>query len=332
MNELFDSTYRPRRLRASAPLRHLVRETRVSPESLVWPLFTVEEPGVKREIPSLPGQYHWAPDRICEAVEQALAAGVDKFLLFGLPARKDERGSGAWVAEGVVQQALRAIRERYPEVLLIGDVCLCEYTSHGHCGVLDAAGQPDNDRTLPLLAATAVSQVQAGADMVAPSAMMDGQIGALRKGLDEMGFDGVPIMAYSAKYASAFYGPFRDAAGSAPAKGDRKGYQMDPHNVREAVRESLLDAQQGADILMVKPALAYLDVIARVKQATDLPLAAYSVSGEYAMLKAAAAAGFVDEHAVMCEMATGIFRAGADVLITYSALELAEAMRQGDVG
>lgn len=322
---------RPRRLRRTPGLRALTRETRLSAESLVYPLFVVEEHDVKREIPSLPGQFHWSPDRICEAVEDSLSHGIDKFILFGLPAHKDPMGTGAYDENGIVQQGMRVIREHYPEAMIIGDVCLCEYTSHGHCGVL-VGDAPDNDQTLPLLAKTAVSQVEAGADMVAPSAMMDDQIKAIRTALDEAGHTETPIMSYSAKYASAYYGPFRGAADSAPAKGDRKGYQMDPHNVREAVKESLIDAEQGADILMVKPALAYLDVIKEVKSKTDLPLAAYSVSGEYAMVKAAAAAGLVDEDAIVAESAVSVFRAGADILITYYAKRIAKAIAEGRIG
>ena len=312
-------------------MRELVRETRMSAQSLVLPLFAVEGSGVKREISTLPGQYHWSCDRICEAVEAALADGVDKFLLFGIPADKDPLGTQAYAEDGIVQRAMRVIRERFPEVMIIGDVCLCEYTSHGHCGVL-VDGQPDNDQTLPLLAKTAVSQVAAGADMVAPSAMMDDQIAAIREGLDDAGYTSTPIMSYSTEYASAFYGPFRGAADSAPSHGDRKGYQMDPHNVREGVRESLLDWEQGADILMVKPALPYLDVLSKVKEATDVPVAAYQVSGEYAMIKAGAAAGLIDEERIVLESATSIFRAGADILITYYAQRLARAIHEERIG
>ena len=308
-------------------MRELVRETRMSAQSLVLPLFAVEGSGVKREISTLPGQYHWSCDRICEAVEAALADGVDKFLLFGIPADKDPLGTQAYAEDGIVQRAMRVIRERFPEVMIIGDVCLCEYTSHGHCGVL-VDGQPDNDQTLP--PKTAVSQVAAGADMVAPSAMMDDQIAAIREGLDDAGYTSTPIMSYSTKYASAFYGPFRGAADSAPSHGDRKGYQMDPHNVREGVRESLLDWEQGADILMVKPALPYLDVLSKVKEATDVPVAAYQVSGEYAMIKAAA--GLIDEERIVLESATSIFRAGADILITYYAQRLARAIHEERIG
>lgn len=324
-------THRPRRLRATPAIRSLVRETRVSPSSLIYPLFAMEGENICQEIPSLPGQYHWSPDRICEAVEQCLEAGVDKVILFGLPKEKDSIGSGAWDDNGVVQQAIRAIKAKYPDFTVITDVCMCEYTSHGHCGILHGH-DVDNDETLDCLANIALSHVKAGADMVAPSDMMDGRVGAIRKTLDENGYQNTPIMAYSAKYASAFYGPFRDAAGSAPSFGDRKTYQMDPHNAREALLECALDVQEGADMLMVKPALSYLDIIVKAKERFDLPIAAYSVSGEYAMIKAAAAAGLIDEYRIMCEAALSIFRAGADILITYYAKELAQAMKKGDIG
>ena len=322
---------RPRRLRTTPEIRSMVRETRMSPSSLIQPLFAIEGENIKHEIPSLPGQYHWSPDRICEAVQECVDAGVDKVILFGLPAEKDEIGSGAWAENGIVQQAVRVIKKNFPNVTVITDVCMCEYTSHGHCGIL-CDHYVDNDKTLEVLAKTALSHAQAGADMVAPSDMMDGRVGAIRKILDDNGFINVPVMAYSAKYASAFYGPFRDAAGSAPSFGDRKSYQMDPHNSREAMLECELDIQEGADIIMVKPALSYLDVIARAKDRFDLPLAAYSVSGEYAMIKAAAAADLVDEYRIMCESALSIYRAGADILITYYAKELAQAMKKGDIG
>lgn len=322
---------RPRRLRTTPEIRSMVRETRMSPSSLIQPLFAIEGENIKHEIPSLPGQYHWSPDRICEAVQECVDAGVDKVILFGLPAEKDEVGSGAWAENGIVQQAVRVIKKNFPNVTVITDVCMCEYTSHGHCGIL-CDHYVDNDKTLEVLAKTAFSHAQAGADMVAPSDMMDGRVGAIRKILDDNGFINVPIMAYSAKYASAFYGPFRDAAGSAPSFGDRRSYQMDPHNVREAIYECELDVREGADLLMVKPALSYLDVIVKARQRFDLPIAAYSVSGEYAMIKATAAAGLIDEYRIMCESALSIYRAGADILITYYAKELAEAMRKGDIG
>jgi len=299
--------------------------------ALILPLFVREGSGICQEIPSLPGQYHYSPDMLPTGVETALDAGVDKVLLFGIPAHKDMAGSGAWAGDGVVQQAVRLIKERYPQVLVVTDVCLCEYTAHGHCGVL-CGESVNNDETLPLLARTALSQAQAGADIVAPSDMMDGRVGAIRETLDRNGCEHIPIMSYAAKYASAFYGPFREAAGSAPGVGDRKGYQMDPHNAREALREIALDTREGADILIVKPALAYLDVIRQVRDNASLPVAAYSVSGEYAMIKAAAAAGFIQEHSIMCESAVSVFRAGADILISYYAPQLARAIRKGDIG
>lgn len=324
-------TIRPRRLRSSDNLRRMVRETRVSPDSLVYPLFLVEGQNIKEPIPSLDGQWRYSPDRVWEEIEACLQAGVRRVLLFGVPAHKDACGSSAWDPEGVVQQGIRAIKARFPECYVITDVCMCEYTSHGHCGILNGEAV-DNDKTLEVLAKTALSHVQAGADMVAPSDMMDGRIGAIRAMLDANGYKTVPIMSYSAKYASAFYGPFRDAAGSAPAFGDRRGYQMDPHNRREALKECALDVEEGADILMVKPALSYLDIIRECSDAFDLPMAAYSVSGEYAMIKAAGKAGLIDEHRVMCESALSIYRAGANILITYFAKELAQAMREGELG
>lgn len=324
-------TIRPRRLRSSDTLRRMVRETRVSPDSLVYPLFLIEGENIKEPIPSLDGQFRYSPDRICEEIEVCLHAGVSRVLLFGIPAHKDACGSSAWDPNGVVQQGIRAIKAKYPQCYIITDVCMCEYTDHGHCGIL-CGHNVDNDKTLEVLAKTALSHVQAGADMVAPSDMMDGRIAAIRTMLDSHGFENVPIMSYSAKYASAFYGPFRDAAGSAPAFGDRRGYQMDPHNRREALKECALDVEEGADILMVKPALSYLDIIRECRDAFDLPMAAYSVSGEYAMIKAAGKAGLIDEHRVMCESALSIYRAGANILITYFAKELAQAMQEGELG
>lgn len=326
-----DLTIRPRRLRGSDTLRRMVRETRVSPDSLIYPLFLIEGENIKEPIPSLDGQWRYSPDRVCEEIEECMAAGVKRVLLFGIPAHKDACGSSAWDPNGVVQQGIRAIKAKFPDCYVITDVCMCEYTDHGHCGILHDH-DVDNDQTLRVLAKTALSHAQAGADMVAPSDMMDGRIAAIRDALDDNGFTNVPIMSYSAKYASAFYGPFRDAAGSAPAFGDRRGYQMDPHNRREAMKECALDVEEGADILMVKPALSYLDIIRECSDAFDLPMAAYSVSGEYAMIKAAGKAGLIDEHRVMCESALSIFRAGADILITYYAKELAQAMKQGELG
>ena len=326
-----DLTIRPRRLRTCDTLRRMVRETRVSPDSLIYPLFLIVGENIREPIPSLEGQWRYSPDRVCEEIARCMEVGVRRVLLFGIPAHKDACGSSAWDPNGVVQQGIRAIKAQYPDCYVITDVCMCEYTDHGHCGILHGC-EVDNDETLEVLAKTALSHVQAGADMVAPSDMMDGRIAAIRRALDENGFQNVPIMSYSAKYASAFYGPFRDAAGSAPAFGDRRGYQMDPHNSREALKECALDVEEGADILMVKPALSYLDIIRQCADAFDLPMAAYSVSGEYAMIKAAGKAGLIDEHRVMCESALSIFRAGADILITYFAKELAQAMKQGELG
>lgn len=323
--------YRPRRLRDGDTIRRMCRETRLSADSLIYPIFVDEQLSGKRAIPSLPGQYQYGLDAVNEAVAECLEAGVKSCILFGIPAKKDALGSSAWDEHGVVQEAVRTIKKQYPEFYVITDVCMCEYTDHGHCGAL-CDHKVDNDATLGLLSKVAVSHAKAGADMVAPSDMMDGRVAAIREALDEAGFKNVPIMAYSAKYASAFYGPFRDAAGSAPSFGDRKGYQMDPHNRKEAMKECALDAKEGADILMVKPALSYLDIIRECSNAFDLPMAAYSVSGEYAMIKAAAQAGLVDEYRIMCESALSIFRAGADILITYYAKELARAIQKGDIG
>ncbi len=328
---MFNQTIRPRRLRTSDNLRRLVRETRISPESLIWPIFVAEGENIYEEIPSLPGQYHYSPDQLYRMVERAHAHGVSRVILFGLPKDKDEIGSGAWAEDGIVQQGIRKIKELDPEMYVVTDVCMCEYTSHGHCGIL-CGHYVDNDQTIARLAQIAVSHAKAGADMVAPSDMMDGRVAAIRQALDENGFVNVPVMAYSAKYASYFYGPFRDAAGSAPSFGDRRSYQMDPHNGREAMRECALDVEEGADILMIKPAMSYLDLVYQCKQRFDLPVAAYAVSGEYAMIKAAAQAGLIDEYGVMCESAVSIYRAGADILITYYACELADAIRKGDIG
>ena len=322
---------RPRRLRGGDAVRRLCRETRLSPDSLIYPIFVDETLSGKRPIEALPGQFHYGLDAVCEAVSDCLAAGVTHCILFGLPREKDAVGSSAWAKHGVVQEAIRAIKAKYPDFYVITDVCMCEYTSHGHCGIL-CGHDVDNDKTLEVLAKTAVSHVRAGADMVAPSDMMDGRVAAIRRALDENGFIHVPIMSYAAKYASSFYGPFREAAGSAPAFGDRRSYQMDPHNGREAMRECALDAAEGADILMIKPAMPYLDLMYRCRQRFDLPVAAYQVSGEYAMIKAAAKADLIDEYGVMCESAVCIYRAGADILITYYAPELADAIRKGDIG
>ena len=313
-------------MRATAPLRGLARETELAASHLVYPMFVVAGGEKRAPIASMPGIDHLSTDGAVEEAGIAQALGIPAVLLFGLPAAKDEQGSGAWDDEGVIQLATRAIKAAHPDLLVIADLCLCEYTSHGHCGVLRVGGNGvmvDNDQTLELLARTAVSQAEAGADAVAPSDMMDGRVGALRGALDEHGLAETPIIAYSAKFASAFYGPFREAADSAPAQGDRRGYQMDPANAREAVREARLDEDEGADVLMVKPALPYLDVIRRIRESTELPVAAYNVSGEYAMIKAAAAQGLIDERAAVLEALTGIRRAGADIVITYHAKDVA---------
>ena len=322
---------RPRRLRQNEAIRRMCRETRLSVDSLIYPIFVDETLTGKRPIPALDGQSHYGVDAVNEAVEECLAAGIRRGILFGLPAEKDAQGSSAWDKKGVIQEAIHAIKAKHPEFYLITDVCMCEYTDHGHCGIL-CGHEVDNDKTLEVLSKTALSHVEAGADMVAPSDMMDGRIAAIRAILDQHDHQNVPIMAYSAKYASAFYGPFREAAGSAPSFGDRKSYQMDPHNRKEAVKECALDVDEGADILMVKPALSYLDVIRECSEAFDLPMCAYSVSGEYAMIKAAGNAGMIDEYKVMCESALSVFRAGANMLITYFAKELAGAIQKGDIG
>jgi porphobilinogen synthase len=315
---------RLRRLRRTGVLRDLVRETALEPRHLIYPMFVeagIDAPRVP--ITAMPGIDRFSIAAAVEEAGEVAALGISGILLFGLPATKDEEGSGAWDEEGIVQLATRAIKAAHPELLVITDLCLCEYTSHGHCGVL-RDGNVVNDETLELLARTAVSQAEAGADIIAPSDMMDGRIGHLRAALDEHGLPDSPIMAYSAKFASAFYGPFREAADSAPAMGDRRGYQMDPANAREAIREVMLDVEEGADIVMVKPALPYLDIIQRVRASTTLPVAAYNVSGEYSMLKAAAAAGMLDERAAVLEALTGIRRAGADIVITYHAKDVCQ--------
>lgn len=323
---------RPRRLRANPLIRGMVRETRVSADSLIYPVFFEEGTDIKAEIAAMEGQYRYSPDRAGEVIDECLSHGVNKVLLFGIPKEKDEKGSQAYAENGVVQQAVRAIKEQYKdEIYVITDVCMCEYTSHGHCGIL-CGHDVDNDETLKYLAKTAVSHAAAGADMVAPSDMMDGHIAALRAGLDDSGFKNTPIMSYAVKYASKFYGPFRDAAGSAPSFGDRKTYQMDFHNLKEGMKEALIDEEEGADILMVKPALSYLDVIRELSYNTNLPIATYSVSGEYAMIKNAGRAGLIDEYGIMCETAVSMYRAGADIIMTYYAKEIADAIRRGDIG
>lgn len=326
-----DLTIRPRRLRTSAKLRKMVRETRIDKSSLVYPMFVMDGENKKEEIQTMPGQFRYTLDRMPEILQEMADAGVGSVMLFGIPDHKDEVGSGAYACDGIIQRALEKAKKEVPDLYYIGDVCMCEYTSHGHCGILKG-DYVDNDLTLDKLAQIAVSQVQAGADMVAPSDMMDGHIAAIREGLDKNGFVTTPIMSYAVKYASAFYGPFRDAAGSAPAFGDRKSYQMDYHNRREGIKEAMLDIEEGADIIMVKPAMSYLDMVREIKELTDVPMAAYSVSGEYAMVKAAAKLGYVDEAAILCEMAASAYRAGVDIYMSYYAKEIAHFMDEGRIG
>jgi len=319
--------YRPRRLRESPLLRKMVRETQLGVQDLVYPLFAVHGRGVREPITSMPGQFRLSVDELLKECKDAASMGIPAVLLFGLPAEKDPRGSEAYAEDGIIQQAVRAVKETIPDLLVITDVCLCEYTSHGHCGVVEQ-GRVRNDPTLDLLARTAVSHAAAGADIVAPSDMMDGRVKAIRSALDDRGFESVAIMSYAAKYWSAFYGPFREAADSTPQFGDRRSHQMDPANAREALREVEQDIAEGADIVMIKPALPYLDVIARVKNEFGVPVAAYSVSGEYAMLRAAGQLGWLDEEAAMMEALTGIRRAGADIVITYFAKEVARILER----
>jgi porphobilinogen synthase len=318
-------THRPRRLRRSAAIRSLVREARLSRDDFVLPLFVCAGKGVRREVSSMPGVFNLSVDEVTNEASSAFDKGVRSVILFGLPETKDELASGAYAEDGVVQQAIRAIRAAVPDLVVVADTCLCEYTSHGHCGVV-RGGEVLNDESLELIAKTALSQAEAGADIVGPSAMMDGQVGAIRETLDASGFEQVAIMAYAVKYASAFYGPFREAADSAPAFGDRRAYQMDPPNAREAMREAELDYSEGADILMVKPASVYLDILKMVRDRFDVPVAAYHVSGEYALVKAAAQKGWIDEERVMLETLTSIKRAGADIIFTYYAREAIAAL------
>ena len=322
---------RPRRLRGSEVLRKMVRETRMDKASLIYPMFVKEGSGIIEEIPTMPGQFRYSVDTQGEILSRLQDAGVKNVMFFGIPDHKDEVGSGAYDPEGIVQKALRQARKDFPEMYLITDVCMCEYTSHGHCGVL-CGHDVDNDRTLELLAKTALSHVEAGADMVAPSDMMDGRVRAIREMLDANGHYTAPIMSYAVKYASGFYGPFRDAAGSAPSFGDRKSYQMDFHNSREGIKEALMDVEEGADIIMVKPAMTYQDMITRVRDAVNVPVAAYSVSGEYAMVKAGASMGYIEEERIISEMAVGVYRAGADIYLTYFAPEIARLMDEGRIG
>ena len=322
---------RPRRIRGNEHIRRMVRETRMDKSSLIYPLFVIDGENIEEEIPTMPGQFRYSVDRLPYELERLSKAGVSNLMLFGIPAVKDAVGSQAYAEDGIVQRALREGKKQFPDLYYITDVCMCEYTSHGHCGVL-CGHDVENDQTLELLSKTALSHVQAGADMVAPSDMMDGRVLAIRNKLDENGFKETPIMSYAVKYASAFYGPFRDAAGSAPAFGDRKSYQMDPHNRKEGLKEALLDVEEGADIIMVKPALSYLDIISDVSREINLPDAAYSVSGEYAMAKAAAKLGYMEEDRVICEMAVSTYRAGAEIYLTYFAKELAKFMDEGRIG
>lgn len=317
---------RPRRLRVSAAIRRMVRENTLQTADLVYPLFVVPGEKIEEDIASMPGVRHFSADKAVEVARKAYGLGIPAVLVFGLPAYKDERGSSAWDMNSPVQQAVSRIKEALPELTVITDVCLCQYTSHGHCGMLQGH-KVDNDSTLELLAKTALSHAQAGADMVAPSDMMDGRVLAIRQMLDQHGFSDVAVMSYAVKYASAFYGPFRDAADSAPQFGDRKSYQMDPANAREGLREAALDVEEGADILMVKPAMTYLDVVRQVKDSFDLPLAVYNVSGEYAMVKAAAANGWIDERRMVMEILLSMKRSGADIIITYHALDAAQWLK-----
>jgi porphobilinogen synthase len=316
-------TVRMRRLRSNPAIRRMVRETQLDAGDLIYPLFVVPGAGIREEIGSMPGVFHLSIDQLEAEAAELLGLGIPAVILFGLPESKDEAGTGAFAQDGIVQMAIRELKEKAPELYVITDVCMCEYTSHGHCGAVDEHGCVLNDVTLEMLAMTAVSHAEAGADMVAPSDMMDGRVAAIRAALDAEGHSDIPIMAYSAKYASGYYGPFREAADSAPAFGDRAGYQMDPANGEEAIRETALDVDEGADIVMVKPALAYMDIIRRVKDDFGMPTAAYNVSGEYAMVKAAAANGWIDEKRVVLETLTGFKRAGADLILTYHAKDAA---------
>nr|MBF0221704.1 porphobilinogen synthase [Desulfobulbaceae bacterium] len=319
--------YRPRRLRQNELFRSMVRETRLSPSQFIYPLFVQPGKGVKKEISSMPGVFRQSVDQLAAEAKDCLEAGVKSVLLFGLPASKDAVGTGAHIKDGIVQQAIRELKKKAPELMVVTDVCLCEYTDHGHCGVI-INGDVDNDATLEILSKTALSHAEAGADMVAPSDMMDGRVAEIRATLDENNFSNIPIMSYAVKYASSFYGPFREAADGAPQFGDRRGYQMDPANVREAYREAALDVEEGADIIMVKPAVAYLDIISKMHDEFDHPIAAYHVSGEYAMIKAAAANGWIDGDKVLMETLLSIHRAGADIIITYGAKDAARMLRK----
>ncbi|MBF8258126.1 MAG: Porphobilinogen synthase [Actinobacteria bacterium] len=318
--------YRPRRLRKNELFRRMVRETKLSVDDLIYPLFAAAGKGIRKEVPSMPGVFQLSVENLVKEAKEVRSLGIPAILLFGIPAKKDPLGKDACSDKGIIQTAVRAVKDAVPGILVITDVCFCEYTDHGHCGILSGDGDVDNDATLDILARSALTHARAGADMVAPSDMMDGRVAAIREALDGDGFAGLPIMSYAAKYASGFYGPFRDAAGSTPKSGDRRSYQMDPPNAREALREVALDVQEGADIVMVKPALAYLDIICRVRDAFDLPVAAYNVSGEYSIVKAGAKLGWIDGERMMMEILTAIKRAGADLILTYSAKEAARIL------
>jgi porphobilinogen synthase len=319
--------YRPRRLRANETIRRMVRETTLSPDNFIYPMFVTHGKGVRKEISSMPGNYQQSIDNLVKDCEEVHGLGIPAVILFGIPEHKDELGTEAYSDEGIVQLAIKAIKNKLPDLMVITDVCMCEYTNHGHCGVIKN-GHVENDATLELLAKEALSHAKAGADMVAPSDMMDGRVGAIREALDDSGFENTPVMAYAAKYASGFYGPFREAAESTPQFGDRRSYLMDPSNGREALREVELDIEEGAVIVMVKPALSYLDIISQVKQEFNMPVAAYNVSGEYSMVKAAAKLGWIDGDRVMMEILTSIKRAGADMILTYHAKEAAKLLNK----
>lgn len=323
--------FRLRRLRGNTELRKMVRETRLSKSSLIYPMFVEEGVNIYSEIKAMPGQYRYSINNLPRILDKLMDSGIKSIMLFGIPKEKDEIGSQAYSDGGIIQEAVRYIKREYPDIYVITDVCLCEYTSHGHCGLLKGE-EVDNDPSVELIAKSALSHVKAGADMVAPSDMMDHRVGAIRMAFDDNGFENTPIMAYSAKYSSSFYGPFREAAGSAPAFGNRKTYQMDYHNRREAVQEGRLDVLEGADILMVKPALAYLDVISDFRKEFEHPICAYSVSGEYSMIKAAASANYINEKEIIAETTVSIFRAGADMFLTYYAMEIAELIKDGIIG
>lgn len=318
--------YRTRRLRKNSTIRNMIRETKLELDDLIYPLFIVEGENIKKEISSMKGVYHFSVDRVIEEVEELIQLGINSILLFGIPGEKDALGSGGYASNGIVQKAIRGIKENHPDIYIVTDVCMCEYTSHGHCGILDEKGYVDNDQTIEYLSKIAISHVEAGADMVSPSDMMDGRIAHMRDSLDKNGYETIPIMSYSAKYCSAFYGPFREAADSAPSCGDRKSYQMDIGNTDEAMREVAYDIEEGADIIMVKPALSYLDIIRRTKDNFNIPIAAYNVSGEYSMIKAAIEQGIVGEETMM-EVLTSIKRSGADIIITYFAKDVAKLLK-----